>query len=60
MAVWRSEDGHGNDESNELFWSIRKDKIGMINNSTPINVISYTDKMMRREIVELHQSYRHT
>ena len=40
----------------KLFWSIRKDKDGMINKSIPINFISYTDKVMRREIVELHKS----
>ena len=44
----------------KFFWRIRKDKAGMINNSTAINVISYTDKVMRREIVELHKSHRHT
>ena len=56
MAAWRSNKGftvchvygHGNNESSKLFWSIQKDKVGMINNSTPINVISYTDKVMRR------------
>ena len=42
------------------FWNIRNDKAGMINNSAPINVISYTDKVMRREIVELHKLHRHT
>ena len=42
--------GHGNNENTKLFWSIRIDKVGMINNSTPFNVISYTHKVMRREI----------
>ena len=52
--------GHENNESSKLFGSIRKDKVGMINNSTPINVISkHTNKVMRREIVELHKSHRH-
>ena len=41
--------GDGNNESSKLFWSIQKGKVEMINNSTPIpNVISYTDKTMRR------------
>ena len=52
--------GDGNNESNKLFWDIRKDKVGMINNSAPINVISYTDKVMRRKLVELNKSHRHT
>ena len=32
--------GHGNNESSRprLFWSIREDEVGMIINSTPINV----------------------
>ena len=51
--------GHENNESSKLFWSIRRDKFGMINNSTPINVISYTDKVMRRKI-EVHKSHRYT
>ena len=41
VAVWRSNRGftvchvydHGNNESSKLFWSIRKGKVGMINNS---------------------------
>ena len=52
--------GHGSNESSKLFWRIRKDEAGMINNSTPISVISYTDKVMRREIVELYKSHCHT
>ena len=52
--------GHGNNESSMLFWNIRKDKVGMINNSSMINVISYTDKVMRREIVELPKPHRHS
>ena len=67
-ALWRSNRGftvrhvygHGNIESSKLFWSIRKDKIGMINNSTPGNIIFYADAVMRREIAELHKSHRHT
>ena len=51
--------GHGNNKSTTLFWSIQKDKVGMINNSTPINAISCTAKVMRREIVKLHKSHRH-
>ena len=55
--MWRSNRGftvcqvyrHGNNGSSKLFWSIQKDKVGMINNSTPINFISYTDKKMRIE-----------
>ena len=67
--MWRSNRGstlchvYGdvNNESNKLFWDIRKDKVGMINNSAPIpRVISCTDKVMRREIVELYKSHRHT
>ena len=70
--MWRSNRGfavchvyghvyrHGNNENSKLFWSIRKDKFGMINNLIPINVISYTDKVMRREILELYKSHRHT
>ena len=30
----------------------------MINSSTPINVITCTDKVMSREIVELYKSQR--
>ena len=56
----RSLCGHGNNESSKFFFGIRKDKFGMINNSTPINVISNTDKVMRRETVELHKSHRHS
>ena len=51
--------GHGNNESSKRFWSVRKDRVGMINNSTPINVISYTDKVVQTEIVELHKSHCH-
>ena len=44
--MWRSNTGftvchvYGdeNNESSKLFWSIRKDKVVMINNSTPINL----------------------
>ena len=56
VAVWRSNRSftvglrhiydHGNNESSTLFWSLRKDKVGMINNSNPINVISYTHKVI--------------
>ena len=45
--------GYGNNESRKLFCSMQKHEVGMINDSTPINVISYTpmsDKVMRREI----------
>ena len=65
--MWRANRGsryvmykysHGKNESSKLFWSIQKDKVGMINNSIPNNVISYTDKVMRREIIELHKSHR--
>ena len=48
-----------NNESSKLFWCIQNDKVGMINSSTPITVISYIDNVMRRETVELHKSYRH-
>ena len=51
---------HGNNESSKLFWSMRKHEVGMVNNSTPISVISYADKVMRREIAELHKSQRYT
>ena len=50
--------GHGNNKStgSKLFWSIQKNtkhkKVGMINNSTPINIISHTDKVMHIEIIE--------
>ena len=58
MALWRSNRDftvrHGNNENSNVFSNIRKDKVGMINNSTPISIISYTDKVMRREIIELH------
>ena len=64
--MWRSNRGFtvchvyglGN-ESSKLFRIIRKDEVGMTNPLTPINVISYTDKVMRREITELHKSHRH-
>ena len=39
---------------------VRNNKVKTINNSTLINVISYTDKVMRGEIVELHKSHHHT
>ena len=47
--------GHGTTRA-ELFWSMRKGKVRMLNNSTPIDNISYIDKVMRKEIVELHKS----
>ena len=52
--------GDGNNESTKLFWSIREDKVWMINNSILINVIYHTDEVMRREIIELYKSHRHT
>ena len=38
-------------ERPKLFWSL----VEMSNNSTPINDISNTDKVVNREIVELHK-----
>ena len=67
--MWRSSRGltvchvyrHENNESSNLFESIRKDKVGMINNLIPItgNVIFYTDKIrFRTQIISYTDKIR--